>query len=70
MKIYFLKDLSEDCVDAVIIAKESSRIKIEESIMRAKQKHEDDYQWEHLVSELPSDCEIYDKWTHIESIYY
>ena len=49
MKIYFLKDLSEDCVDAVIIAKESSRAKIEESIMKAKQKHEDDYQWEHLV---------------------
>lgn len=60
MNIYFLKDMSEDCVDAVIIAKKSTKKDIEKAIKKAKQN--DKYIWEDILNELPNDCEIYDRW--------
>ena len=36
-RIYFLKDMSEDCVDAVIITKKSTKEDIENAIVEAKQ---------------------------------
>lgn len=65
---FFLKDLAEGCVDAVIIAKTSTAEDIKEAIMKAKENPE--YQWEDLVNTLPDDCEIVDKWSGIEEIYY
>lgn len=35
-RIYFLKDMSEDCVDAVIITKKSTKEDIENAIVEAK----------------------------------
>ena len=67
MVVYFLKDIAEDCVDAVIIAETSTREDIVEAIERAKQK--ENYQWEDLVNELPDDCTIYDIWGS-EIVYY
>lgn len=67
MNIYFLKDMSEDCVDAVIIAKKSTKKDIEKAIKKAKQN--DEYIWEDILKELPNDCEIYDRWNS-EIIWY
>lgn len=66
-RIYFLKDMSENCVDAVIIATKSSKKEIEEAIVKSKQN--DDYTWDDIVKALPDDCEIYDRWNE-EEIYY
>lgn len=60
MKIYFLKDMTEDCVDAVIIAKTSTAKEVEDAICRAKEN--EDYTWDNILNELPSDCNIYDRW--------
>lgn len=69
MRVILLKDLDENCVDAVITSYESSPEEIQEAITRVKEKP--DYQWDDIIKELPKDCKIYDKWSGIlESIYY
>ena len=66
-RVYFLKDLSENCVDAVIIATKSTKEDIEKAIKKAKKiKY---YTWDDLVAALPNDCEICDRWSH-EVVYY
>ena len=60
MKIYFLKDLAEDCIDAVIITETSTKKDIIDAIGRAKQK--EDYTWEDMINEFPNDCTVYDRW--------
>lgn len=67
LNIFFLKDMSEDCVDAVIIAKTSTKEEIENAIKSAKQIG--NYTWEDIIDALPYDCEIYDRWSS-ETIYY
>ena len=64
MKIYFLKDLCEDCVDAVIISKNDNMTaeNIQKNIDKMKKQKEYDWQWEDIVESLPQDCEIYDRW--------
>lgn len=66
-KVYFLKDLEENCVDAVIIAETSTSEDIRNAIYKLKEK--EGYTWHDLLQSLPSDCILYDKW-HSESIYY
>ena len=61
MTVYFLKDIAEDCVDAVIIAETSTKNEIEDAILDAKQN--DEYQWQDIVDALPDDCTIHDKWS-------
>lgn len=69
MRVTLLKDLDENCVDAVITSYESRPEEIQEAIARAKEKP--DYQWDDIIKELPKDCKIYDKWSGtLESIYY
>lgn len=68
-KVYFLKDLEEDCVDAVIVATTSTLEDIKNAIYKAKEL--DDYTWEDLIESLPDDCEIYDYWNNEDkTIYY
>ena len=67
MNIYFLKDMSEDCVDAVIIAKKSTKEEIGNAIIEAKKI--DCYSWDDILNSLPSDCQIYDRWNS-EVIWY
>ena len=67
--IFFLKDLDEDCVDAVIIT-EATKQEIENIIAKVKEERSGEYQWEDFINAMPEDTEIYDKWNHIESIYY
>ena len=38
-KIFFLKDLCDDCVDAIIIASTSTKEEIENSIANAKHQN-------------------------------
>ena len=66
-KIYFIKDLEDNCVDAIIIAKTSTKEDIQNSIYKAKENN--NYTWDDLIKYLPSDCVIYDKWDS-EVIYY
>ena len=66
-RVYFLKDVSDNCVDAVIIATKSKRKDIEKAIKKAKKN--ECYTWDDLVSALPSDCEIYDRW-NAEEVYW
>lgn len=61
MTVYFLKDVCEDCVDAVIIAKTSTKEDIEKAIIKSKERP--DYTWEDLINALPDDCEVYDRWS-------
>ena len=72
MKIYFLKDLCEDCIDAVIIAKNDNITakEIQESIDKMKEQNKCDWQWEDIVESLPQGCEIYDRWQNNETITY
>lgn len=67
MIVYFLKDLCEDCIDAIIIAETSTKEDIEKAIEKSKQV--DEYQWDDLVEALPDDCTIYDKWSN-DIVYY
>ena len=67
-KFYFLKDLYDGSVDAVIIAKTSTAEEIAEAIMQTKEK--DGYEWADIVDALPEDCEIYDRWSDIKDIWY
>lgn len=68
MKVILLKDLAEDCVDAVIIASVSTTEDIEKAISKAKENP--DYQWDDLLEVLPDDCMLYDKWNSLEIVYY
>ena len=72
MKIYFLKDLCEDCIDAVIIAKNDNITaeNIQKNIDKMKEQKEYDWQWEDIVESLPQGCEIYDRWQNNELITY
>lgn len=68
-KIYFLKDLEEGTIDAVILAETSTLEEVENAIDEAKEI--EDYAWEDLVEALPDDCEIYDYWNNEDkTIYY
>lgn len=72
MKIYFLKDLCEDCIDSVIISKNDNITakEIQERIDKMKKQNEHDWQWEDIIKSLPQDCEIYDRWRNNEIITY
>lgn len=67
IKIYFLKDLDEGCVDAVVIAKTSTKEHIQDAIYKARQI--ENYTWNDIIECLPSDCQVYDKW-NCDTIYY
>lgn len=64
MKVFLLKDLCEDCVDAVIISKNDNMTaeNIQKNIDKMKEQKEYDWQWEDIVESLPQDCEIYTRW--------
>lgn len=66
--VYLLKDLSNNDVDAVIIAETSTKEEIEEVIDKVKEI--DCYTWEDLIEALPNDCEVYDRWSDLKSLYY
>lgn len=72
MKVYFLKDLSEDYIDAVIISKNDNVTAkdIQKNIDKMKEQNEHDWQWEDIVNCLPQGCEIYDRWQNNEFIAY
>lgn len=72
MKLFLLKDLYGDCVDAVIVAKNDNITaeEIQNSIDETKEKYGGDWQWDNIVNGLPKDCEIYDKWGDLETVTY
>ena len=72
MKIFLLKDLCEDCVDAVIISKNDNITaqEIQNGIDKMKAVTDYDWQWNDIVESLPQDYEIYDKWQDLETITY
>lgn len=72
MKVYFLKDLSEDYIDAVIISKDDNVTAkdIQKNIDKMKEQNECDWQWEDIVNCLPQGCEFYDRWQNNEFITY
>ena len=72
MKVYFLKDLSEDYIDAVIISKDDNVTAkdIQKSIDKMKEQNEHDWQWEDIANCLPQGCEFYDRWQNNEFITY
>lgn len=68
MKVFLLKDLCEDCVDAVIISKNDNITakEIQENIDKMKQEKKYDWQWEDIEESLPENCEIYRRWQDLE----
>ena len=69
MKVILLKDLAEDCVDAVIITETSTANDIELCLKRMRNNIEFP-EWDDYVNCLPSDCVLYDKWGSLEEVYY
>lgn len=69
MNVILLKDLSEDCVDAVIIAKTSTAKDIEQNLKKMRAEIEFP-EWDDYVDCLPSDCVLYDRWGNLEEVYY
>lgn len=61
--ITLLKDLTEDCVDAVIVSQTTTSKEIEDCIQHAKEIKDMDWQFEDLLEALPSDCEITTRWS-------
>lgn len=66
---FFLKALSTDDVDAIIISETSTADDITAAINQVKNDIPD-YQWPDIVNGLPDDCEIISKWDNVENIYY
>ena len=69
MNVILLKDLSEDCVDAVIIAKTSTAKDIEQNLKKMREEIEFP-EWDDYVNCMPSDCVVYHRWGNIEEVYY
>lgn len=69
MNIVLLKDLEENNVDAVILAKISTADEIQLCIDRMK-KDNDMYDFEDLLNCLPKDCDVYHRWEILEEVYY
>ena len=69
MNVVLLKDLSEDCVDAVIIAETSTAKDIERNLKKMRRNIEFP-EWDDYVNCLPQDCVLYDKWGSLEEVYY
>lgn len=69
MNIVLLKDLSEGCVDAVIVTETSTAKDIERCLKRMRRDIEFP-EWDDYVNCLPSDCVVYHKWGNLEEVYY
>lgn len=63
MKVTLLKEIEEGCIDAVIISNVTEPSKIQLLIDKVKATKQYEYQWEDLLSCLPDDCEVHDKWS-------
>lgn len=67
--ILWLKDIAENCIDAVITYPENiTKEDIQNAIYEAK--IQDYYTWEDILDCLPDDCEIYDRWSYLDVIWY
>lgn len=64
---YFLTDLDDGCVDAVILSRTSTKDDIEKAIMKTKEIA--DYVWKDLLENLPQDCIVIDKWNSDKVVY-
>jgi hypothetical protein len=70
MIITLLKDLTEDCVDAVIVSTTSTAQDIENALRKMREQNEY-YEWDDLLDCLPDDCVVYDKWSKLyDEVYY
>lgn len=66
LNVYFLKDIEEGCVDAVIITTHS-KIEVQEILNEVREM--EDFEWSDIVNALSNDCMMFDRWSN-ESIYY
>ena len=69
MNVILLKDLEENCADAVIVAETSTVNEIQLCIDRMK-KDNNMYEWDDLLHCLPKDCVVYDRWSNLVEVYY
>ena len=69
MNIILLKDLSDGCADAVIIAEISTAKDIDLAIKKMKENTLYP-EWDDYVNCLPMDCVVCDKWGSLEEVYY
>ena len=67
-KIYtVLTDIESEEIDALIISETTSSDEIENLMLKAREKMENDYQWEDFIVTLPKDCYVI---TDLNIIYY
>ena len=69
MNVILLKDLGEDCVDAVIITETSLTSEVQLAIEEMKENTVYP-EWDDYVNCLPSDCVVYDRWGSLDTVYY
>lgn len=66
--VFFLEDLEDAAVDAVIITA-AKREEIQEAIDETKRRLEGEWSWEEVKNAMPEGTVIIDKWTHCK-VYY
>lgn len=69
MNVILLKDLGENCADAVIITETSTANDIDLAIKEMKENTLYP-EWDDYVNCLPIDCVVYDRWGSLEEVYY
>ena len=69
--IILLKDLEEDCLDAVITTVTSTEEDVKKAIEKARKEKSYDWQFDNLLKALPCDCKIHTKWSNrYGTVYY
>lgn len=70
MNIIFMKELYTNKIDGIIITKTTTKDEVQRIINKVKADMPDDYTFDDIKEQLPSDCKVYCQWEDIEEVYY
>lgn len=70
MNVIFMKELYTNNIDGIIIAKTTTKDEVQRIIDKVKADMPDDYTFDDIKEQLPSDCKVLCQWKDIEEVYY
>lgn len=70
MNVIFMKELYTNNIDCIIITKTTTKDEVQRIIDKVKADMPDDYTFDDIREQLPSDCKVYCQWEDIEVVYY